>query len=96
MTVWVDSVRHYPHARTRRKHFCHMVCDGDIAELHAMADALGLKREWLHRHRTLPHYDLPPETRERAIELGARPITRKALVDLLVRARAEKHGAGPA
>ncbi len=35
----------------------HLVGD-DPEELHAMAAALGLKREWFQEHDRLPHYDL--------------------------------------
>lgn len=90
MTVFVDEIRHYPNAQWSRKHWCHMVTDGALDELHAMADTLGVPRGRLHHHRVLPHYDLPPDWRERAIALGAQPISRRELVALLRRVRSTR------
>jgi Protein of unknown function (DUF4031) len=45
-----------------------------LAELHAFADALGLRRAWLQTRPSRPehdHYDLTREGRERALALGA-------------------------
>jgi hypothetical protein len=94
MTVYVDEIRHYPQARWTRKHWCHLITDGAMDELHAFADALGVERRRLHAHRTLPHYDLTPELRERAVALGARPIDRRQLVELLRLVRARRRGEG--
>lgn len=56
---------------------CHMLADSD-EELHALAEAIGLKREW---HQPSPpssqsHYDLTPSKREAAIKAGAIPVPR--------------------
>lgn len=42
-------------------------------ELHEMADKIGLKREWFQPYpeHSIPHYDLVPSRRLRAIKLGA-------------------------
>ena len=47
--------------------WCHMATDGDLAELHAFAARLGLRRAWFQRD----HYDLPPHGRAAAVALGA-------------------------
>lgn len=66
MTVYVDDMK----ARFGRMIMCHMIADTD-AELHAMADAIGVARKW---HRG-DHYDIALSKRALAIEKGARPIT---------------------
>lgn len=54
-----------------------------LEELHAMADRLGLRRSWLQTKPGRPwhdHYDLTAPYRERAIALGAIPLTRRETV----------------
>ena len=51
--------------------WCHMWCDGDVGELHAMADRIGLKRTWFQDKPGFAHYDLVPPRREAALERGA-------------------------
>jgi len=55
----------------------HMQAD-TLDELHEMADRLGLRRAWFQSRSGKPwhdHYDLTRERRERAIELGAIPVS---------------------
>jgi len=75
MAVYVDDAR----IRSRGLQWSHLVADS-AEELHAAAEALGLRREWAQdKGRTL-HYDLPEHLRERAIELGlAEPLTWREL-----------------
>jgi hypothetical protein len=56
-----------------------MVSDSDYAELHEFASQLGLPVRAFHRD----HYDLPAEHRDRAIELGAAPVSSRDLVHRL-------------
>ncbi|MFZ0042895.1 MAG: DUF4031 domain-containing protein, partial [Solirubrobacteraceae bacterium] len=52
-------------------------------ELHAMARALGLRREWFQSKPARPwhdHYDLTKAKREQAIALGAIPVGRREAV----------------
>jgi hypothetical protein len=49
-------------------------------ELHAMADALGIERRWFQGD----HYDVPEDYRERAIALGAVPVTSRELIRRLL------------
>lgn len=55
----------------RGQMYCHMATDGDLEELHEMADKIGLSRRWFQNHPTHPHYDLAPSKRILAIEQGA-------------------------
>ncbi len=80
----------------RGRAWCHLVADTD-AELAAFAERLGLKPEWLQHRPARPwldHYDLPDYGRERAIELGAAPVTRAEIV-AVIRARRERMRALP-
>lgn len=72
MTVLVDQCRweHRDHI------WCHMVSDSSLEELHSFAEALGIPSRGFHGD----HYDLPSHVRERAIALGAVPVTSRELV----------------
>ena len=56
-----------------------MVTDSSLEELHSFASHLGLPRERFQKHARLPHYDLRPEMRERALALGAKAVGSKEL-----------------
>lgn len=68
MSVYVDDYR----GKFRRMVCCHMMAD-TLAELHAMAAAIGMRREWFQYKGagSLPHYDVCLTRRKLAIELGA-------------------------
>lgn len=61
----------------RGKLYCHMASDivGDagLAELHRFARFLGLQRDWF-QDKDLPHYDLSPSKRARALAHKAKAI----------------------
>jgi len=68
----VDAIMVWPHAKgIFRGGSCHMTTDGELAELHAFAARVGLKREWFQEHPLMPHYDLTPRRREAALKAGA-------------------------
>ena len=73
MTVYVDELRTWPHARgVFRAGSCHLTADS-IDELHAFAARIGLRRSWAQlppKHR-VPHYDLVASKREAALAAGA-------------------------
>jgi hypothetical protein len=78
VTILVDPLRAYPHARLPFTHWCHLVSDSSFEELHEFAARLGIPR---HRFQG-DHYDLPPHVRARAVALGAvevgtRELTRR-------------------
>ncbi len=86
MAILIDSflngARGPFHFRHRR---CgHLVSDSSIEELHAFAERLGLRREWLQR-RSIPHYDLTGERYELALAMGAELISSRELVRRAVR-----------
>lgn len=85
MAVYVDG------AKNPLKHMLmsHMVADTE-AELHAMAQAIGLKREWFQDHNT-PHYDLCQEKRTLAVARGAVQVGRRQLVAIIRRLRQERY-----
>lgn len=66
MTVYVDDMR----ARFREHIMCHMIADTE-AELHEMAERIGIARRWYQGD----HYDVTLERRALAVEYGAQEIT---------------------
>ena len=78
--VYVDDLCVWPNARgIFRAGSCHMAAD-TLEELHAMAAALGMPQRWFQNHPRHPHYDLVKSKRDRAIALGATPISSRELV----------------
>lgn len=73
MTVYVDDMM----AGYGRMKMCHMLADSD-AELHAMADKIGVARRW-HQKPGTPqsHYDICLSKRAAAVRYGAQEITRR-------------------
>lgn len=71
MTLYVDDMR----ASFGRMIMRHMIADTD-AELHAMADRIGVSRRW---HQAPPkhdsHYDIALNKRALAVRFGAKQIT---------------------
>ncbi len=73
-----------------RMKMCHMVCDGHLQELHDMAQAIGMKREWFQDGST-PHYDVSMTRRKDAVERGATEVTTRKLV-IIIREWRKSHG----
>jgi len=71
VTVYVDDAVH----PWRAQRWAHLMAD-TLPELHAMAAQLGIPRRAFQNKRSGVHYDVPAPLRERAIALGARPISR--------------------
>ena len=76
MTVLVDPVREYPDTGLPFSRWCHAASDASFEELHRIADELGIPRRFFQGD----HYDLPAHLRERALELGAQPVTTRELL----------------
>jgi hypothetical protein len=68
MTVYVDDVRH----RFRSMVMCHMWADSEC-ELLAMADRIGVARQWLQRppKASWLHFDVSLGKKAKAIAAGA-------------------------
>jgi uncharacterized protein DUF4031 len=79
VTVYVDDMYRHPMGRLGRMKMSHMVADTE-AELHAMADKLGLKREWYQGD----HYDISRDVRRRAVTLGAVDVTMRQLSAMMM------------
>lgn len=75
MRVYVDEAVH----RYGQMIMCHMVSP-DLEALHAMADAIGVRRCWFQDPRTMgvsaPHYDIAKSKRALALRLGAQTVDR--------------------
>lgn len=84
MSVYLDKT----HNRFRGMICCHMIAD-TLPELHAMADRIGLKREWF-QPLSSPHYDVSLSRRALAIAAGARVVDRWEFVTVLRRLRSER------
>ncbi len=77
--VFVDELRSWPGVkkpRCFRRGSCHLTAD-TLIELELMARSLGLRREWFQSHPKHPHYDLTPERRVQAVQLGAVELSAK-------------------
>lgn len=62
---------------------CHLFTDAvDLAELHEFAEKIGMKRKWFQGDASVPHYDLTPGRREKAIAAGAIEVGRRDAVAL--------------
>lgn len=60
---------------------CHMLADTE-AELHAMAERIGMRREW-YQPKSTPHYDLSKAKRALALKFGAVEIDREKTVEII-------------
>ncbi|HEY6738767.1 MAG TPA: DUF4031 domain-containing protein [Actinopolymorphaceae bacterium] len=74
MTVYVDDMLREARVGYVTDRWSHLLAD-TREELHEFAARLGLKREWFQDHETRWHYDVTEAVRERALELGAQPIS---------------------
>ncbi|MCR6664327.1 MAG: DUF4031 domain-containing protein [Luteimonas sp.] len=94
MTVYVDDAV----TLWRGQRWAHLMAD-TLEELHAFAALLGMPRRAFQDKTSGAHYDVTAELRERAIALGAMPISRhvdRALVRrVIARAKAQGRGEAP-
>lgn len=74
MTVYIDDMYLYDMGKLYRMKMSHMIADTD-AELHSMADKIGVKRKWYQGD----HYDVSKGKRALAIRHGAVPISLRTL-----------------
>lgn len=87
--VYVDSITAYPAEMVKgaaRKHgvrWCHMwASDAEsLEELHRIAAAIGMRRDWFQDRAGFPHYDLVPQIRADALEAGAVEMELKTWIE---------------
>ncbi|WP_155027742.1 DUF4031 domain-containing protein [Burkholderia pseudomallei] len=84
MTVYVDHSR----LSWRGRSWCHLVADS-VAELHAFAAELGLRKEWFQDRTMYPHYDVTVSVQRRALALGAQVGDKRTIVACAKRLRVE-------
>jgi hypothetical protein len=82
VSVYVDSERN----RFGRMVMCHMFADS-LDELHAMAQAIGIDRDWF-QPLSFPHYDVSLTRRAEAVRKGAVEVDRRAGYEIRKRIRA--------
>lgn len=84
MSVYVDKVN----IRFGRMVMCHMIADAP-AELHAMADRIGVARKWFQdaSKASFPHYDIAQAKKALAIAAGAIECDRTTFVGHVRRLR---------
>ena len=70
MAIIIDKLRDHGREGRLAGEWCHMAADTGVEELHAFAARLGLWRAWFQGD----HYDLRPQTRAAAVELGAQEV----------------------
>lgn len=87
MPVYVDSLRDHG---WRLGPSCHLAAD-TLAELHAFAERLGLRREWFQAGRN-PHYDLTAKRRAMAVAMGAVETDGRGVVEACRRCKAREDG----
>ena len=78
MSVYVDNAV----TLWRGRRWAHLMGD-TLAELHVMADALGLPRRAFQDKTSGAHYDVPADLREQALRLGVVAISRHRDRELL-------------
>lgn len=78
MTVYVDDYRVPASVGRLSGRWSHLFAgpDDDIAELHAFAERIGLRRSWFQaKGWPRDHYDVTESKRQEAIRAGAVPVT---------------------
>lgn len=86
MSVYVDDMYMFPMGRHRGMKMSHMIADEE-AELHAMAERIGVARRWYQGD----HYDVSMGCRRQAVGFGAIEIEMRQLATM---ARNRRHGLG--
>ena len=59
----------------------HMIAD-NLEELHEMANKLGCSK-WFQNEGKYPHYDVSKNNKKKAIELGAKLVNDRDLINVL-------------
>jgi len=80
VTVYVDRILKYPSGQ-----WCHLFTDGYLTELFDLALKIGLKMSWFQYELncTMPHFDLRPSMRVKAIKAGAVAVEREKMAEVV-------------
>jgi len=65
---------------------CHMISDTGPEELRSFAASLGIPLSW-YQPGSIPHFDISPRLRSKAIASGATPVDRTEFVAAMRRMR---------
>jgi hypothetical protein len=68
---------------------CHLLSDESERELLDFAQKVRIPLAWYQARATVPHFDLSPSWRRRAVAAGAIEVDRGALVEAIRRWRAK-------
>lgn len=80
MTVYVDDAN----IAFRDTVMCHLSAT-TLEELHAMAQSIGLDLAWFQKDALVPHYNVWPSMKMRALEAGALEVDSNALLVMMVK-----------
>ncbi len=83
--VYVDDTQE----RYRGKVLCYMVADTE-AEMHAMAQLIGVRRRWCRTDLYGPLYRICRAMKARAIRNGAKEVTQREFVQIVRRSKREQ------
>ncbi len=88
MSVYVDDMRAPFKSGRRTLIMCHMLADTD-AELHAMAEKLGISQQHWQRppKASTSHYDIAQSKRALAVKYGAIEVSMEQMAAMAVRRR---------
>jgi len=67
-----------------------MLSDASETELLDFAIRIGLPMRWYQARSSVPHFDLSPGWRKKAVAAGALPVDRYAFVEAMKRWRARR------
>lgn len=86
--IFVDRIQRGPTPWPGGR-YSHLISDESVGELLEFAKSIGLATAWFqHRGlRAMPHYDVSPGFRARAIAAGARAVDRRGYVEAISRFR---------
>jgi Protein of unknown function (DUF4031) len=85
--IYVDELANLG-APWRGGRSCHLMSDESERELLDFAQKIGLNLWWYQAKASLPHFDLGPGWRQKAISAGAVPLERREYVAAMRRLRA--------
>lgn len=74
------GAREYKYGRMKMSH---MISDKDISELHWVALVIGVKKKYFQDKPGKPHYDVCKKMKKLAIDLEAKEVSEKEIIQIL-------------